>query len=65
MQATGGCPSASDESLELADVVSLSPKRKRREGKIPLVESEVRRSHRLFLLNVGYKNMITMLIEIA
>jgi hypothetical protein len=36
--------------------VSLSPKRKRRDGKVPLVESEVRRSPRLTLLNDGFKN---------
>jgi hypothetical protein len=36
--------------------VLLSPKRKRREGKVPLVESEVRRSPRLTILNDGYKN---------
>jgi hypothetical protein len=34
----------------------ITPKRKRREGKVPLVESEVRRSPRLVLLNDGYKN---------
>lgn len=36
--------------------VTLSPKRKRRDGKVPLVESEVRRSPRLTLLNDGFKN---------
>jgi hypothetical protein len=36
-----------------------SPKRKRRESKIPLVESEVRRSPRLVLLNEGFKNHAT------
>jgi hypothetical protein len=34
----------------------ITPKRKRREGKVPMVESEVRRSPRLVLLNDGYKN---------
>jgi hypothetical protein len=34
----------------------ISPKRKRREGKVPLVETEVRRSPRLVLLNDGFKN---------
>jgi hypothetical protein len=38
------------------EIVPLSPKRKRREGKVPLVESEVRRSPRLVLLNDGFKN---------
>jgi hypothetical protein len=36
--------------------IMVSPKRKRRESKIPLVESEVRRSPRLVLLNEGFKN---------
>jgi hypothetical protein len=40
----------------LDDSVPLSPKRKRREGKVPLVESEVRRSPRMVLLIDGYKN---------
>jgi hypothetical protein len=40
----------------LDDFTSLSPKRKSREGKVPLVESEVRRSPRLVLLYDGYKN---------
>jgi hypothetical protein len=39
-----------------SDVAPFTPKRKRREGKIPLVESEVRRTPRLVLLNDGYKN---------
>jgi hypothetical protein len=34
----------------------ITPKRKRREGTTVLVESEVRRSPRLVLLNDGYKN---------
>jgi hypothetical protein len=38
------------------EIVPLSPKRKSREGKVPLVESEVRRSPRLTILNDGYKN---------
>jgi hypothetical protein len=37
----------------------VSPKRKRREGKVPLVETEVRRSPRLVLLNDGFKNHAT------
>jgi hypothetical protein len=41
-----------DSGLDLL----VSPKRKRRESKIPLVESEVRRSPRLILLNEGFKN---------
>jgi hypothetical protein len=39
-----------------SEVAPFTPKRKRREGKVPLVESEVRRSPRLVLLNDGYKN---------
>jgi hypothetical protein len=38
------------------EVMPSTPKRKRREGKGALVESEVRRSPRLVLLNDGYKN---------
>jgi hypothetical protein len=36
----------------------ITPKRKRRDGKSVLVESEVRRSPRLVLLNDGYKNHV-------
>jgi hypothetical protein len=36
-----------------------SPKRKRRERKIPLVKKEVRRSPRLVMLNEGFKNHAT------
>jgi hypothetical protein len=43
--------SSSNEAL-------ITPKRKRREGKSVLVESEVRRSPRLVLLNDGYKNHV-------
>jgi hypothetical protein len=42
----------------LSEDALITPKRKRREGKIPLVESEVRRSPRLVLLNDGYKNHV-------
>jgi hypothetical protein len=52
-----------DESQKLAEDITeddvhalLSPKRKRRVGKVPLVDSEVRRSPRLTLLNDGFKN---------
>jgi hypothetical protein len=38
---------------------TITPKRKRRDGKAALVESEVRRSPRLVLLNEGYKNHAT------
>jgi hypothetical protein len=38
---------------------TITPKRKRRDGKAALVESEVRRSPRLVLLNDGYKNHAT------
>jgi hypothetical protein len=35
---------------------TITPKRKRRDGKAALVETELRRSPRLVLLNDGYKN---------
>jgi hypothetical protein len=38
--------------------VLITPKRKRREGKSVLVESEVRRSPRLVMLNDGYKSHV-------
>jgi hypothetical protein len=44
------------DTTVLDDSTPWSPKRKRREGKVPLVESEVRRSPRLVLLNDGFKN---------
>jgi hypothetical protein len=43
-------------NILLAGSGSISPKRKRRDGGVPLVETEVRRSPRLVLLNDGYKN---------
>jgi hypothetical protein len=50
VQEEGFSPPTSKEALP------STPKRKRREGKGALVESEVRRSPRLVLLNDGYKN---------
>jgi hypothetical protein len=38
--------------------VLITPKRKRRDGKSVLVESEVRRSPRLVMLNDGYKSHV-------
>jgi hypothetical protein len=43
---------------ECAEAGFTTPKRKRKEGKHPLVESEVRRSPRLVLLNDGYRNHV-------
>jgi hypothetical protein len=45
-----------EEPPALAEDTHITPKRKRRDNKIPLVESEVRRSPRLVLINDGYKN---------
>jgi hypothetical protein len=45
-----------EEPPALAEDTHITPKRKRRDNKIALVESEVRRSPRLVLLNDGYKN---------
>jgi hypothetical protein len=45
-----------DEPLVPSEDSLNTPKRKRRDSKIALVETEVRRSPRLVLLNDGYKN---------
>jgi hypothetical protein len=45
-----------DEPLVPSEDSLNTPKRKRRDSKIALVETEVRRSPRLILLNDGYKN---------
>jgi hypothetical protein len=45
-----------EHNLLISGSGSISPKRKRRDGGVPLVETEVRRSPRLVLLNDGYRN---------
>jgi hypothetical protein len=45
----------SKDITKVDDLVPLSPKRKRRDGKVPQVESEIRRSPRLVLLNDVFK----------
>jgi hypothetical protein len=47
---------ACETQSECPEAGFTTPKRKRKEGKHPLVESEVRRSPRLVLLNDGYRN---------
>jgi hypothetical protein len=47
-----------DNPITTEESALITPKRKRREGKCALIETEVRRSPRLVLLNDGYKNHV-------